>query len=143
MVDFVPICTDIDYLSGNDRKKQILVCTLSDPRLYAINNWVDKSAAIFELTRDLQLDALIRDLLANPQIRALVIDGEGQARALLEMFWGGHIDQLISRGPRGMFAGIPREHLDLVRMHVGLYNNEFVLTRPMLPYMMKPLKYTK
>lgn len=132
MISFAPRKhSQIDYLVC-DEKKQILVCTLGSPRLDKVNKWRAKGAAIFELTELSQLNSLLKDLLANPQIRALCLDGDGFMKQVLQAFWTG-------QNPKE--TDISDDHLTLIRQGVSLFEEDCNILLFTPPYLMKPITY--
>lgn len=116
---------------------QVLVCMLlgSKDRSWVVEKWQERAAAAFEFDPLDDIVDVVRDLLANPQIRALVFDGHGEApREVFTHFWAGH--EMPDLG------GIPREHVDLVRRYVDLYDVDCGV-RSLPPYSPKRLVYKK
>jgi hypothetical protein len=75
---------------------------------------------------------LVRDLLANPQIRAIVFDGPGTGVQVIRDFW-------TSRDiPKTWY--INAEHIMLVRQFVDLYDEDCG-SPVMQPFWPKRLKY--
>ena len=68
---------------------------------------------------------VVRDLLANPQIRSIVFDGPACGREVYDKFWLGADDP----GWR-----IDKEHLDLVRRFVDLFDDDCMWRVPPQPF---------
>lgn len=68
---------------------------------------------------------VVRDLLANPQVRAIVFDGPACGREAYDKFWLGTDDP----GWR-----IDREHIDLVRQFVDLFDDDCMWRVPPQPF---------
>lgn len=105
---------------------QTLVCTGNDSPSTARSSWGERAAAAFRLETREQLVALVEDILANPQIRALVIlecRPPSIARELLATFWTGS-DSL----------GISPMHRSLLRQFVDLYDEECSIRQEMQPF---------
>jgi 3-deoxy-D-manno-octulosonic-acid transferase len=75
---------------------------------------------------------VVRDLLANPQVRVIVFHGAACGRAAYDAFWRSHDDP---------GWGIPLDHLTLVRQFVDLYDDDFVIKAPMAPFWPERLRY--
>jgi hypothetical protein len=73
-----------------------------------------------EILRD-----VVRDLLANPQVRMVVFDGPTHGRQAYDAFWRGTDDPGWS---------IEMEHVTLVRRFVDLYDDDLGLKGPMQPF---------
>lgn len=70
--------------------------------------------------------SIVRDLLNNPQVRAVVFDGECRSRAAFDDVWSGRAD----------LSGwkIDEEHLSLVRQFVDLFDDEYTVRKPLQPF---------
>lgn len=75
---------------------------------------------------------VVRDLLANPQVRALVFVGEVEGRAEWTDFFEG-------TGPS--LEGIDAEHVQLVRQFVGMYDDLFLTKDAMQPFWPVRIRY--
>ena len=128
---FEPVST-ATYCRLNPNK-QILICSLGDPcdtpRL--LEKWATRACAIFAFGAGESLSNLVRDLLANPQIRAIVFDGPGAGSQVFRDFWIG------TDVPEW---GINAEHITLVRQFVDLYDEDCG-HRLMQPFWPQRLKY--
>ncbi len=131
---FVPVST-VEYLVlGADR--QLLVCTrdtpTSDPIVRA--KWQGRATALFQFAPDDDLARVVRDLLANPQIRAIVFDGEGAGDTSFRSLW---------RRETPPAWGIQEEHLELVRQYVDLFDEDCGLRGHLQPYWPERLRYVE
>ncbi len=90
----------------------------------AIERWKERGAALIHDSATILRD-IVRDLLANPQVRAIVFDGPVCGRNLYDEFWFGSADP----GWR-----IDLEHLQLVRQFVDLYDDDCGIKSPMQPF---------
>lgn len=68
---------------------------------------------------------VVRDLLANPQVRAIVFDGDACCRDAYDTFW------LSDDDPGWRIDG---EHLKLVRQFVDLFDDDCGIKAPMQPF---------
>lgn len=75
---------------------------------------------------------VVRDLLANPQIRIIVFDGNVANRAAWDDFWLG------TGYPEW---GIDQEHLALVRQFVDLFDDDFGIKGPLQPFWPVRIRY--
>lgn len=134
MEPFQPVSA-IDYLvlvpDG-----QVLVCSLDTVPTTAslVDKWQGRAAAIFSFAEGDDVIDVIRDILANPQIRALVLDGDGAGASKIREFW--------SNASVSSKQGIPQESLDLVRRFVDLYDDDCGFKGPRQPFWPKRMKYT-
>jgi len=112
--------------------RQVLVCTLGraadDPKVMAA--WKDRAAAIFASATGEEFGGLVRDLLANPQIRALVLMGEGEGGRVIRRFWK-------HGGPVG---GIEQQQLELVRAFVDLFDEDCGIHAALQPFWPKRIR---
>ncbi len=112
---FKPVSTT-EYLLLSPLQQR-LVCSLDDrhdtPRLH--KKWAKRACAIFAFDRNSALVDIVRDILANPQLRIIVFDGTGDGRQVLHDFW---------RNKDNPAWGIPPDHLSLVRQFVDLYDED-------------------
>src|SRR5579885_1569420 len=114
-----------------DSNLQVLVCVLSGD--VALSDWAARACAVARLEEDGLLD-FVRDLLANPQIRAVVLLGESPAGDVLQRFW---------RRETALDSNIQGEHLDLLRTYVDLFDGDCGIRKPMRPWWPVRLKYEK
>ena len=82
--------------------------------------WATRAAATINDSGSYVRD-VVRDLLANPQVRAIVVDGAVCCRAAYEKFW---------LGENVHAWRIDYEHQNLVRQFVDLYDDECVWKEP-------------
>lgn len=93
--------------------------------------WSRRAAAAIHDSSEIVRD-VVRDLLANPQIRIVVFDGPACGRAAWDDFWHG----------KGFPAwGIDHEHLALVRQFVDLFDDDFGVKGPMQPFWPVRIRY--
>lgn len=117
-----------------NRDKQILVCTLSRPCVEATEKWKDRAAAAFEFKPGDDLMDIVRDLLANPQIRIIVFDGAGPARDVFAAFKnGGRLD----------LQGVAENHVDAVRQFVDFFDEDCFIRDALQPFWPTRLKYER
>lgn len=117
-----------------DDNKQFLVCTLSSPAAdpQKVSRWRGRACAIFEFPPGALLVDVVRDLLANPQIRAIVFDGEGTTRGVFKAFW---------ERQTPLKCAIREDHLNMVRQFVDLYDDDCSIIKLLPPYWPKRLLY--
>lgn len=115
----------VEYLPLNG-KGQILVvaCPLTRHADDVRARWAERACAIAPDT-EMFLRDVVRDLLANPQVRAIVFDGQACGREAYEAFW---------RGSDLPNWRIDEEHITLVRRFVDLYDDDCGIKHPMQPY---------
>lgn len=124
---FVPV-SPIAY-AVIDADRQILVCTLgADPAL-GLEKWQSRATALFA---DGDVGDVVRDILANPQIRALVFDGPGDPSKFYA-FWQG-VQPLPG-------YDITDAHLALVRQFVSLYDGDCWFKKAAQPFWPERLRY--
>jgi hypothetical protein len=90
----------------------------------SVARWRDKTAGLYSLGSLLAVRDVVRDLLANPQIRAVVFDECPIVRGWFSSIWD---------GARSL-DGIDDEHVALVRQFVDLYDGDFALRGPQQPF---------
>jgi hypothetical protein len=115
---------------------QVLVCTLAGERfpVDVLRAWEKRAAAVFPFREDDDVTDVIRDVLANPQIRAIVFADEGWGREAFERFWA------RDWTPEGA-SSIKEEHLEVVREFVDLYDRDCGIHSPMQPFWPERLLY--
>lgn len=119
-----------------DRDRQILVCTLSQPRDAAsvVEKWKGRAAASFAFEPGDDLMDIVRDLLANPQIRIIVFDGAGPARIVFQAFKDGGDLHL---------QGVAQNHVDAVRQFVDFFDEDCGIRDALQPFWPTRLKYER
>lgn len=129
---FQPLSTLAYHVVGPTR--QVLVCSLSSPveDPERVTRWAQRACALFAFHPEDDLANVVRDLLANPQIRAIVFDGEGEGRKAFEAFW---------RRETQPEWGINPEHLEMVRQFVDLWDGDFGMRVPYQPFFPERIKY--
>lgn len=96
----------------------------------AIGRWQDRTAGLYVLGSYRAVRDVIRDLLANPQVRAIVFDACPEVRRWFSAVWDG------SDVPRDIDA----EHVTMTRQFVDLYDDDFALRGPQQPF--SPIRVT-
>lgn len=92
-----------------------------DPK---VEKWKDRVAALYALGSPIAVRDVVRDLLANPQVRAVVFDACSDVYGWFAAAWGGDVS----------VPGIDDEHVTLVRQFVDLFDGDFVLRGPQQPF---------
>lgn len=120
-----PVST-LTYRMLNPNAQAIIVhCPVtSEPFVDFDSRWRSQAAAVIHDSPLIVRD-VVRDLLANPQIRAVAFVGECCGRSVYADFWNG------TDVPAW---GIDVEHVALVRQFVDLYDGDFVLRGPQQPF---------
>lgn len=114
-----------------DAQAIVVTCPALEEYKGAAERWKGKAAVIIGDSEALMRD-VVRDILANPQIRALVFDGEVHARQAYADFWAG------AAKPEWK---IDEEHLKLVRQFVDLYDGEFAFKGHRHPFHPSRIRY--
>lgn len=123
----------VDYATLAPRGQILVVsCPLRERALDRVQRWRDRACAIAPDSSKILRD-VVRDLLANPQVRAIVFDGPACGRAAYDAFWAGAAQPTWR---------IDEEHLALVRGHVDLYDDDFSMKVPAQPYWPARIAYT-
>lgn len=117
-----PVST-VPYKPLND-KAQILVITCPIGHRFdeIAPRWKDRAVAIAPDSKGF-LKSIVRDLLANPQVRNVVFDGPACGRAAYDSLWGGT-----------NIPGFDQEHLQLLRQFVDLWDDDCGVRSPMQPF---------
>jgi len=120
------------YLPLNPTGQVLVVTDLAATTPVAVTTrWGDRACAALgddpAYVRD-----VVRDLLANPQVRLVVFDGPVRGRAAYAAFWAG--------------ADVPTwrldaEHLTLVRQFVDLYDDDVGIRKPLRPFWPVRIRY--
>lgn len=110
---------------------QILVCTNMAPAETARTVWGERAAAAFSFEWKDPLEPVVRDILANPQIRAVILatptpPHRGPGSRVLREFWE-------SPHPRPDWK-IPTIYLDLIRRFVDLFDEDCGIYGPLPPF---------
>jgi len=131
MYSFEPISTIVYSIFNPDR--QLLVCCSEETKnlhQHLREKWEKRACAVFGFGSGDSLQDVIRDLLANPQIRTIVFEGSGSSRNLFSAFWA-------SKDIPNW--GINAEHITVVRQFVDLYDHDCsnLLLQPFWPTRIK------
>lgn len=115
----------LEYLPLNPKAQAIVVvCPLTQRDADVRARWSERAcAAIGDTSRHLR--DIVRDLLANPHVRAIVFDGPACGRAAYDAFWAG--------APQPGWR-IDDEHLTLVRQFVDLYDDDHAIRVASQPF---------
>lgn len=115
----------VEYQSLHD-KGQILVvaCPMAKRDVELRAKWASRACAIAP-DSSLYLRDVVRDLLANPQVRAIVFEGPACGRAAYEAFWQGVADPAWN---------IKADDLALVRQFVDLFDDDCSWKEPPQPF---------
>lgn len=101
---------------------QVLVVT-EHPE--APERWAKHACALLFIVGGRVRD-VVRDLLYNPHVRAVVFFGPCKDREAFDGFWSGTTDTSS--------WAIEDEHLTLVRQFVDLFDEDYVVRRPLQPF---------
>lgn len=109
----------------------VIFCPVRQRRSETVARWATRACAV---THDaiVSIPGIVRDLLANPHVRALVFDGETCSRRAWNAFFEDGVP----------VEGIDAEHLALVRQFVGVYDDDFTIKKPMQPYWPARIRYS-
>lgn len=115
----------LEYVSLNP-KAQILViaCPMEKQDAQIEERWRHRACAVLGDSAHYLRD-VVRDLLANPQVRAIVFDGDACGRDAYQTFWAGEAKPTWR---------IDDEHLTLVRQFVDLFDDDCGIRAPMQPF---------
>lgn len=111
----------------------VVACPLRERALDRIVRWRDRACAIAPDSSKFLRD-VVRDLLANPQVRAIVFDGPACGRASYDAFWAGAAQPSWR---------IDEEHLKQIRAHVDLYDDDFMMRGTAQPHWPTRIVYTE
>lgn len=89
-----------------------------------LSPWDGRVAACLADQDAANLRDVVRDVLHNPQIRAIVFAHDPACRPAYAAFWAG------SDG----LKGLDDEHVTMVRQFVDLYDDDFALRGPQQPF---------
>jgi hypothetical protein len=109
-----------------DPKGQVIVvaCPILRRDAEIKERWATRACAWLG-DADTYVRDVVRDLLTNPQVRAIVFDGPACGRSSYDKFWTG-VD--------GKDWPIDQEHQILVRTYVDLYDDDCYNHGPMQPF---------
>lgn len=128
---FQPVSA-IEYHRLNDKAQAVvIVCPIGPRAKDAPERWKDRAVGLVNDSITLLPD-LLRDLLANPQIRAIVFDGDCCCREGYDKFW---------LGESSLEVKIDDEHITLIRQFVDLYDDDFMHKGPQAPFWPTRIKY--
>ena len=128
---FQPV-SGLTYRVLNPRAQAlVVVCPVGERFKGAEDRWRDRACAVIHDTGKILRD-VVRDLLANPQIRSIVFDGSCCGRDAYARFWDGET-------PAGW--NIDEEHVTLVRRFVDLYDDDFGQRGPQQPFWPVRIRY--
>lgn len=89
-----------------------------------LSSWDGRVAACLADRDAANLRDVVRDVLHNPQIRAIVFAHDPACRLAYAAFWAGS----------GGLEGLDDEHVTMVRQFVDLYDDDFALRGPQQPF---------
>ncbi len=128
---FQPV-SDLEYLRLEPKAQALVVVCYVGPRFKeARERWKSRACAVINDSAQ-NLRDVVRDLLANPQIRSIVFDGDCCGRDAYARFWDGET-------PAGW--NIDEEHVTLVRRFVDLYDDDFCHRGPQQPFWPARIRY--
>jgi hypothetical protein len=118
------------YIGGDTR--QALVVTEHEPDEVVHRRWNTRAVGSCQAPED-PCD-LVRDILNNPQVRVVVLEGEGPRTEAIRAFWS---------GTAGDAWGLRPPHAALVRDFVDLFDGDYTATRVAPPFWPKRIKYSR
>jgi hypothetical protein len=89
-----------------------------------VEKWKERVAALYALGSPIAVRGVVRDLLANPQVRVVVFDACPDVYRWFLATWRGDTP----------VPGIDDEHVSLVRQFVDLFDGDFMLRGPQQPF---------
>lgn len=130
---FLPVSKQPYWLLEPSAQAIVVVCPILRRLDEVRGRWGKRACAAIHDANDVVRD-VVRDLLANPQVRVVVFDGPSHGRAAWDAFWGS--------------ADFPdwkidREHLSLVRQYVELYDDDFGIKTALQPFWPTRIRYTE
>jgi len=115
----------LDYLPLSAEGRVIVVaCPMLKRNDELRARWTGRAVAVIGDSSRYLRD-IARDILANPQIRGIVFDGPACGRTAYDKFWTGTEDP----GWR-----IDKEHVDLIRQFVDLFDDDCNWRTPPQPF---------
>jgi hypothetical protein len=115
----------LDYQPLNPKGQVIVVaCPMAKRDEQIKERWKDRACALIGDSAMFLRD-IVRDILANPQVRAIVFDGPACGREAYDAFWL----RTVEPG-----WAIEKEHLDLVRQFVDLWDDDCGWSESMQPF---------
>ena len=125
----------VDYATLTPRSQILIVsCPLRERALDLVQRWRDRACAIAPDSSKILRD-VVRDLLANPQVRAIVVPTAPPVVAR-------STTPSLGRRRAADTWRIDEEHLALLRGHVDLYDDDFSMKVPAQPYWPARIAYT-
>lgn len=128
---FTPVSSLSYRLMEPTAQALVVACPLRLDKQALEERWGRRAAAQIHDSSKIVRD-VVRDLLANPQIRVVVFDGPACGRAAWDAFW---------LGKDFPDWKIDHEHLALVRQFVDLYDDDFGTKGPMQPFWPVRIRY--
>lgn len=126
---FEPV-SSLAYVALNPKSQAIAIVPAGQPPEDVRRKWGARVAAALADDAVVVRD-LVRDLLANPHVRVVVLDGEAAAKDV-RAFW---YDDAY---PAWL---LQKDHLTLVRQFVDLYDDDFVIKTMLPPYWPAGIRY--
>jgi|SRR5580704_1080461 hypothetical protein len=124
--------SDVEYQVLEPRAQALVIACPTRVKTPEIRRcWGSRAAALAPDSAQFLKD-VVRDLLANPQIRVIVFHGSTCGREAYDHFWRSSIVP---------DWGISGEHLTLVRQFVDLFDDDFLIRAPMAPYWPERITY--
>ena len=115
----------LDYVALNaEGQVLVIACPLQKRDAEIKERWKERACALLGDSARYLRD-VVRDLLANPQVRGIVFDGPACGRKAYDAFWQGETP------PEWR---IDAEHLQLVRQYVDLWDDDCASRMPMQPF---------
>lgn len=128
---FLPVSA-IEYVMLEPTAQALVVATPPVGSQQALRTrWGKRVVAVMSDAVDTR--DVVRDLLANPLIRVVVLDGEIRNRQQWDAFWFGGSDFRHWK--------IDNEHIMLVRQYVDLFDDDFAIKGPMQPFWPSRVRY--
>ena len=124
--------SNLEYVFLDKNAQAIIVACPLRTKLVDLKATWDKRATAIVGDSSQFLPSLVRDLLANPQIRMLCFAGEACGREAYTTFWSSREDPGWS---------IDLEHLNALRQFVDLSDDDFSMKMAHQPWWPKRLIY--
>lgn len=129
---FQPVSRVAYHMLSKD--KQILVCALEGGHTHTelLTRWRERAAATLSFSTSDSLTDVVRDLLANPQIRAVVLVGAPEKASAFQDFWQRKVP---------LKGDIKEDHQELVRQFVDLFTDDCNFHKPQQPFWPQRILY--